>query len=114
MACNWFSSRLPPVILGIVIKCFGDSFDGSLVHYRNPERSRFGFLVDRARDLFSRIVVKSALRILALKGRLLPNPDFVRAACLYPRAQRAAQRNLATLGIMTHSCKLSSDGRRAY
>jgi phosphatidylglycerophosphate synthase len=57
IGCNWSSSWLPLVALGVVLNWFGDSLDGSLARFRKAERPRFGFLVDHTCDLFSQIMI---------------------------------------------------------
>jgi len=43
--------------LGLVVNWFGDSLDGSLARYRNIERPKYGFFIDRSLDAMGEFLV---------------------------------------------------------
>lgn len=61
VACNWSSSFLPLVVLGLFLNWFGDSLDGTLARYRRTERPRYGFFIDHSSDLISQSLIVMGL-----------------------------------------------------
>ncbi len=61
VACRLSAWFLIPFYAGLVLHWLGDSLDGALARYRQCERHRAGFLIDRACDLASFCVIIFAL-----------------------------------------------------
>lgn len=83
------------VNVGLALNWLGDSLDGTLAHYRDRQRPRFGFYVDHLVDAIGALFV---LVGLGLSGRMSP---LVAATVLVAYYLLAIETYLATYAIGT-------------